>query len=631
MSCRLFLLFLSACLLRCAGFGATYYVSPGGNDAATGTSLLHPFATIQHASDLATAGSTIILMDGTFVDPGDYNVSLKVPLTLRSLNGSSKTRIDGIGQHNGLYLPQSLPVGSISISGITFQNCLTNDEGGAINIYSLVTVSISDCSFLNNVAKVLNIGRAEGGAIKANGPTLTIKNCLFQGNHADDFGGAIAMQECKLTVLNTRFYDNSAYFGGVVSMDSLTTVSMTGCDIVRNYGYSTSVIDSSKTPNNSISLTNCNLIDNRTGLLNAANCQFGCPAYLVGCKFRDNKMSPAIEIDNGGLISQCTFSGNTMPYDISGYPGAAILARSPDSQLNISNCAFLANTFPAGAVYTENTGVNVSFSTFYGNEAWSTTCSAGVTNAKGGGLSVYGCVFWDNNLNNPDHDNPSDIVTTDGGITNIVLTDSINAPAGTDGNKFTDPIFVNPGNLDVHLKTTSPLIGAGGSVGNGRTPYDLDGRPRHPNVCMGCYETPNWDPVSTASGPNGNRRVLFNDDKGQTWLWTITPSGALSASYYATPTGSAANQVLVGSDNKAYLLFTHTADSGITVWGIPTSGAKTTATYTPKVAGFHFKTASIDSKNGLHLSFSNNVGAILIMDAPTTGTTTTTVYGPYLG
>lgn len=45
----------------------TYYVAPGGNDAAAGTSPA-PFASIQRAADLVNAGDTVIVRDGTYTD-----------------------------------------------------------------------------------------------------------------------------------------------------------------------------------------------------------------------------------------------------------------------------------------------------------------------------------------------------------------------------------------------------------------------------------------------------------------------------------------------------------------------------------------------------------------------------------
>lgn len=52
-------------LLGLPSSGATYHVAPGGSDASPGT-LEAPFATVQHAADLALPGDTVLLRAGTY-------------------------------------------------------------------------------------------------------------------------------------------------------------------------------------------------------------------------------------------------------------------------------------------------------------------------------------------------------------------------------------------------------------------------------------------------------------------------------------------------------------------------------------------------------------------------------------
>lgn len=46
-------------------FATDYYVSPTGKDTNTGTSAAAAFLTIQKAADVAKAGSTVWVADGT--------------------------------------------------------------------------------------------------------------------------------------------------------------------------------------------------------------------------------------------------------------------------------------------------------------------------------------------------------------------------------------------------------------------------------------------------------------------------------------------------------------------------------------------------------------------------------------
>ncbi len=50
-----------------------WYVSPGGSDTInSGTDVLSPFQTIQHAIDVASDGDTINVGAGTYTAPSEY-------------------------------------------------------------------------------------------------------------------------------------------------------------------------------------------------------------------------------------------------------------------------------------------------------------------------------------------------------------------------------------------------------------------------------------------------------------------------------------------------------------------------------------------------------------------------------
>ena len=44
----------------------TYHVKPSGNDAFSGLSFAAAWATLQHAADVALAGDSVIVHDGTY-------------------------------------------------------------------------------------------------------------------------------------------------------------------------------------------------------------------------------------------------------------------------------------------------------------------------------------------------------------------------------------------------------------------------------------------------------------------------------------------------------------------------------------------------------------------------------------
>src|SRR5689334_6111277 len=66
---RLAVLLVLACLLvgrPLAARAATYYVAPGGNDGAAGTTAATPWHTFAAALPRLTAGDTLLLLDGTY-------------------------------------------------------------------------------------------------------------------------------------------------------------------------------------------------------------------------------------------------------------------------------------------------------------------------------------------------------------------------------------------------------------------------------------------------------------------------------------------------------------------------------------------------------------------------------------
>lgn len=66
------LTFLST--LTLAALGANFYVSPSGNDGAPGT-FAEPFATLQHAAEIAQPGDTVYLRSGTYRQQVEYATS----------------------------------------------------------------------------------------------------------------------------------------------------------------------------------------------------------------------------------------------------------------------------------------------------------------------------------------------------------------------------------------------------------------------------------------------------------------------------------------------------------------------------------------------------------------------------
>ena len=109
---------------------ATYYVAPGGDDGADGTSWATPFRTINYATDTkAKTGDLVIVSNGTYVLSSEIRVVSK-QITVRALSNNPRdTVIDGNGSVAGVIFA----FGKSTFSGFTVSNgWTTNFERGRV-------------------------------------------------------------------------------------------------------------------------------------------------------------------------------------------------------------------------------------------------------------------------------------------------------------------------------------------------------------------------------------------------------------------------------------------------------------------------------------------------------------------
>ncbi len=137
-----------------------------------------------------TLGSSLpaITVSVTITGPGAnlLTISGGNSYQIMSVNGSGKT---------------------VSISGLTFiKGPSASLKGGAIYLQA-GTLTVSDCVFSGNAAQ-------NGGAIASDGTQLTVTGSTFTQNSAANHGGAIYISAGTLTATNNTFYGNSATSGG---------------------------------------------------------------------------------------------------------------------------------------------------------------------------------------------------------------------------------------------------------------------------------------------------------------------------------------------------------------------------------------------------------------------------------
>ncbi len=320
--------------------------------------------------------------------------------------------------------------------------------GGAGMLISSGSPTLIDCTFTDN-----ETGNAGGGLLIYDDSNPTLLNCKFTRNYAGS-GGGLFSSTSSPTLINCIFSDNYAQHqgGGIYNVSGNPI--LTNCTFRRNSTYgSRNKGGGMYNRNSSIVLTNCTFIENSAatggGMFNKDcntelnMCEFGgntASSYsgavsnsgqliVKGCVFKENY--PGAVEDGGSpigpIFTDCTFSGNSSPYD-----GGAVCVY----MATFSHCLFAGNRSlgehsTGGAVYSFSTATfnNCTFSNNWADSRRAIYCS-GIAN-------VNNCIFWGSKDQIRAHNSYQFLVDysdTQGGWT---------WPG--EGNIDADPCFADPG------------------------------------------------------------------------------------------------------------------------------------------------------------------------------------------
>jgi parallel beta-helix repeat protein len=214
--------------------GLHYVANASGNPVAPYTSWATAAKNIQDAVDVAGAGGTIFVTNGTYGaggrttpatgDGATNRVAVDKPLTVRSVNGPGVTVIKG--QTPGAtraYLRCVYLTNAATLVGFTLTNGGSgNGSGGGVYCESTSAV-LSNCVLRGN-SNSLAGGGAYGG---------TLNNCTLSGNSAGAYGGGAdncTLNNCTLTGNSVGLY------GGGADNCTLNNCTLTGNSAVYGGG-----------------------------------------------------------------------------------------------------------------------------------------------------------------------------------------------------------------------------------------------------------------------------------------------------------------------------------------------------------------------------------------------------------
>jgi len=193
---------------------ATNYVSKTGGHISPFDSWANAATNIQNAVDVASAGDTVLVNDGTYYP--DSQISVTKNIIVKSVNGAENTIVDGSNTNRCFYLQNKFSYLGPTIDGFTITKGYAygnypDYQGGGV--YCQKGGLIKNCNISRNSADKRGAGVfcSDGG---------TIQNCTISGNSASYNGGGVICYNG--TIQNCTISGNSASYNGGASCINCT-------------------------------------------------------------------------------------------------------------------------------------------------------------------------------------------------------------------------------------------------------------------------------------------------------------------------------------------------------------------------------------------------------------------------
>jgi len=395
-----------------------HYVSPTGTRTAPFDTWETAANTIQAAVDVATAGDTVRVTNGTYTLTSEITVTKAI--TVESVNGCDVTLVDGQDAHRCFHLSDS----ACTLRGFTIENGKV--VGSHYDVFE------------------------GGGGVRCNNNTPVIANCILTGNSADNGGGCWrgTLNNCTLSG-NSADFEGGGCCGGTLNSCILidNSAGMNGGGVGSVYLTPWS-IDSG-----GFTLNNCTLISN------TADNGGGCGRTSMGC-------APTCRASN------CILTGNSA----SGYGGGSFRVAMNNCTISCNSAVdegggcfscWLTNCVISGNSANEGGGVgegSMSHCTVIGNAAL--TRGGGVGYQSTNNDTIENCIIW----NNTAQEDPNCELWT-GEPFSYCCTSPLLPGIGNITNA---PIFAD---AIGHLFAGSPCIDAGTNL-TGMVINDMDGTQR---------------------------------------------------------------------------------------------------------------------------------------------------------
>ncbi len=478
------------------------------------------YSTIGEAVNAASAGDTIQVAAGTYAEN----------ITIDGLNGKDNLTIQGAGADstiidggsNGSAIVATNSLTGLTISAVTITNGGAT-IGGGVNINTGSTVTISNCIVDGNTAET------DGGGISVEtSSTATISGSIIRNNTVTDgAGGGIYVNNSTLTISDSIIVDNTVTSqGGGICVTDGSAATMGGCNIRSNTSTAGNGGGMVVSDGSSLTLTDSILMDNAATSTAADSGQAG--ALLISassvtvdrCVFQNNQANEmgalaymASPTSSGTYtlgIGNCAFTANTA--NAANAASALAIVQAPGSTVMlatiINNCTFASND--------DNFGFNILLQVF---PATLRNCIIAGANGFGLAANAPGLATMINNNFNQNGD--GDYAYGSPGSQTVLTVDQINALSGCSGNIGVDNDFV--GGQNYHLEAASGAVNAGSATEAPDTDIDGVPRPQGSGYDIGCYEFPyTWYLAEGTTTGTFDEFVLIQNPNTDTANVTVT-------------------------------------------------------------------------------------------------------------
>ena len=324
----------------------------GDDDTGLGTET-SPYKTLRKGIKETNAGGTLHVLDGIYT--GNKNRNLEIKKSISIIGQSQENTIINAKGKDWIFDVHNTGL-TVLFSKLTLKNAYIDWDDGAAIWSEGSTVTVSQCSFIDNYAD----DGYDGGAIYNNGGALTVINCLFKGNYADRHGGAIFNINADLTVKDSTFKKNEAgRDGGAISNED-GELTITGSTFKKNQGRYGGAIYNEEAD---LNIKDSEFIKNKARE-GGAICLDDADAVIKNTDFTKNKATNyrggAIYNDDSLECTDCNFSGN------SAEEGGAIYNTGSTTT---KKCDFTENVAADGGAIYNNDELTCKYCNFNSNTA----------------------------------------------------------------------------------------------------------------------------------------------------------------------------------------------------------------------------------------------------------------------